>query len=119
MKKIAEKCNTSPLSIVYFYSSKGDCVDCEKQGYVLTRIRQDYPEVRVYAFDYNLDTSALQTLISINKIENNLPALLISDETYYGFQDVEDLEKNIPQLKALKDARNATSTTATTTQGRR
>lgn len=119
MKKIAEKCNTSPLSIVYFYSSKGDCVDCEKQGYVLTRIREDYPEVRVYAFDYNLDTSALQTLISINKIENKLPALLISDETYYGFQNEEDLEKNIPELKALKDAKTATSTTATSTQGRR
>ncbi len=118
MQKIAEKCKTSPLSIVYFYSNKGDCVDCEKQGYVLTRIRQDYPEVRVYAFDYNLDLSALQTLISINKIENKLPALMINEDVYYGFQDVTDLEKNIPELRVLKAALTASSTTATSTKKR-
>lgn len=118
MKKIAEKCKTSPLSIVYFYSNTGNCPDCEKEGYVLTRIRQDYPQVRVYAFDYNLDLSALQTLISINKIENKLPALMINEDLYYGFQDVSDLEKNIPELKALKDALTASSTTATSTKKR-
>ncbi len=118
MQKIAEKCKTSPLSIVYFYSNKGDCPDCEKQGYVLTRIRQDYPQVRVYAFDYNLDLSALQTLISINKIENKLPALMINEDLYYGFQDTSDLEKNIPELKVLKTAQTASSTTATSTKKR-
>lgn len=118
MQKIAEKCKTSPVSIVYFYSNKGDCVDCEKQGYVLTRIRQDYPQVRVYAFDYNLDLSALQTLISINKIENKLPALMINEDVYYGFQDTSDLEKNIPELKALKASLMASSTTATSTKKR-
>ncbi|MEY4602626.1 MAG: hypothetical protein RL292_567 [Candidatus Parcubacteria bacterium] len=118
MQKIAEKCKTSPVSIVYFYSNKGDCAECEKQGYVLTRIRQDYPQVRVYAFDYNLDLSALQTLISINKIENKLPALLINEDLYYGFQDVTDLEKNIPELKVLKASLTASSTTATSTKKR-
>lgn len=118
MQKIAEKCKTSPVSIVYFYSNKGDCAECEKQGYVLTRIRQDYPQVRVYAFDYNLDLSALQTLISINKIENKLPALLINEDLYYGLQDVTDLEKNIPELKVLKASLTASSTTATSTKKR-
>ncbi|MHB1316442.1 MAG: hypothetical protein ACYCZW_01125 [Minisyncoccota bacterium] len=116
MKKIAEKCKTAPLSIIYFYSNTGNCSNCEKQGYVLTKIRQDYPEVRVYAFDYNLDLSALKTLISINKIENNLPALMINDDIYYGFQDVESLEKNIPELKTLKELHTASSTTATSTK---
>jgi len=118
MKKIAEKCKTSPLSIVYFYSNTGNCPDCEKEGYVLTRIRQDYPEVRVYAFDYNLDLSALQTLISINKIENKLPALMINEVLYYGFHDVSDLEENIPELKVLKASLTASSTNATSTKKR-
>lgn len=118
MQKIAEKCKTSPLSIVYFYSNTGNCPDCEKEGYVLTRIRQDYPQVRVYAFDYNLDLSALQTLISINKVEAKLPALMINEDVYYGFQDVADLEKNIPELRVLKAALTASSTTATSTKKR-
>lgn len=115
MKKISEKCNKTPLSIIYFYSNKGDCNDCEKEGYVLTRLREEYPELRVYAFDYNLDVSAVKTLVSINKIENRLPALFANDTLYYGFQSIDDLEKNIPELQILKDAKNATSTIATTT----
>lgn len=102
MKKINEKCKTSPVSIIYFYSNKGDCKDCEKEGYVLTQLRQDYPDIRVYAFDYNLDVGALQTLISINKIKKEFPALIINEDVYYGFQNIEDLEKNIPQLEVWK-----------------
>jgi len=116
MSKISQKCDKTPISIVYFYSNKGDCEDCEKAGYVLTRLRQEYPEVRVYAFDYNLDISALQTLISINKVENNLPALIIGEKVYYGFQSLEDIEDLIPELTELKELKNATSTQATTTK---
>lgn len=113
MNRIREKCNKTPLSIIYFYSSDNTCDDCEKEGFVLTRLRETYPDLRVYSFDYNIDLSAVKTLISINKLKNDLPALVIKDKTYYGYQSIEDLEKAIPELKALK---NATSTTATTTK---
>ena len=102
MKKISEKCKTSPVFIIYFYSNKKDCPDCQKEGYVLTQMRQDYPELRVYAFDYDLDLSALQTLISINKVKSEFPALVIGENTYYGFQSIENLEKNIPQIEIWK-----------------
>lgn len=115
MTKISQKCDKTPISIVYFYSNKGDCEDCEKAGYVLTKMRQDYPELRVYAFDYNLDISALQTLISINKVKNELPAILIGDKIYYGFKSVEDIEGYIPELQKLKELKQATSTEKTTT----
>ncbi|MFA7216884.1 MAG: hypothetical protein WC095_02795 [Candidatus Paceibacterota bacterium] len=116
MTKISQKCDKTPISIVYFYSNKGDCEDCEKAGYVLTKMRQDYPELRVYAFDYNLDISAVQTLISINKVENKLPALIIGEKVYYGFQTIEDLNKYLPELEELRKLKNATSTQATTTK---
>ncbi len=116
MNKISEKCKKTPLSIIYFYSTNNDCLDCEKEGYVLTKLREAYPELRVYSFDYNLDLSAVKTLISINKIKNELPALIIKEKTYYGFQSIEDLEKIIPELQILKKEKEATSTTATTTK---
>lgn len=112
MTKISQKCNEAPISIVYFYSNEGDCPDCEREGYVLTKMRQDYPELRVYAFDYNLDISALQTLISINNVENKLPALLIGENVHYGFQNIEDIELLIPELLEIKEVRQATSTEA-------
>lgn len=110
MKKIAEKCKLSPASIIYFYSNNGECQDCQKMGYVLTKMREDYPKLRVYAFDYNLDVGALKTLISIHNIKNQTPALIINDKVYYGFQKVEDLEKKIPQTKVWKTESEKTAT---------
>lgn len=113
MKQIANKCKLKPVFILYFYSNKGDCHDCEKQGYVLTALAEKYPQLRIYSFDYNLDVSALQTLISTDKVQNKLPALMINGKSYYGFQTVDDIEKVQPELASLKQA---TSTAATSTK---
>jgi hypothetical protein len=109
MKQIAEKCKLKPVFILYFYSNKGDCKDCQKQGYVLTALAQKYPQLRIYSFDYDLDVSALQTLIDTEKVENKLPALSIQGKNYYGLQMIPDIEKILPQLAAMKIA---TSTSA-------
>jgi len=110
MIKISEKCKKTPLSIIYFYSTDGECEDCERQGFVLTKLRETYPELRIYSFDYNIDLSAVKTMISINKVKNQLPAIFIKDKAFYGFQSVEDLEKAIPELETLKELKNASST---------
>lgn len=107
-KKLSEKCAEKPVSILYFYSNAGDCADCKKQGLILTELRGKYPGLRVYSFDYRLDLSALQTLIEIHKIQDNLPVLLIKRKAYYGFQDEPAIEKALPELKTL-----ATSTEKT------
>ncbi len=113
MNKISQKCKKTPLSIIYFYSDDNNCADCEREGYVLTHLRETYPDLRVYSFDYNIGLSAVKTLISINKVKNELPAIITKDETYYGFQSVEDLEKIVPELAKLKATQNATSTSTT------
>lgn len=102
MTKIAEKCGTKPLVVLYFYSNIGDCPECERMGYVLTFLRNEYPELRVYSFDYNLDLSALRTLRSILKIENSLPAIVVKGKTYYGFKSIEEFEEIVPELKELR-----------------
>lgn len=120
MNRIREKCGTKNEFIIYFYTK--DCEECQRQGYVLTKLREDYPELRVYSFDYNLDVSAIKTLISVTKSEENMPALYIKDEMYYGYKSVEDIEKIVPQLRTWKleneTMKNATSTKATTTNRR-
>src|SRR3989338_3404811 len=104
MNKISEKCKKTPLSVVYFYSNDKRCTECEKEGFVLTRLRELYPELRVYSFDYDADLSAVKTFIRINNIEDRLPAIIIKSKTYYGFRDIEDLEKAVPELTKLKIA---------------
>lgn len=118
MQKIKDRCGTENLSIIYFYSNKESsenasiktCSECQKEGYVLTRLREEYPELRVYSFDYNLDLSAIRTLINIYNINGELPALLIKDKVYYGFKSIEDIKNIIPELKKI-DKQKAESQT--------
>lgn len=109
MKKISEKCKTNPVSILYFYSSEEECGDCQKEGFVLTEMRDRYPLLRVYSFDYNLDVGALKTLISSNKLSGDFPILVINEKPYYGFKNIEELETIIPQTKIWKEAQKTSS----------
>lgn len=113
-KKLAEKCGQAkkPVFIIYFYTNKRECPDCARQGYVLTRLKQMYPELRVYSFDYDLDLSAITSLKTIYKISDTLPAVILEDKVYSGFKSIEDLEAILPEsVKAV----TASSTEATTT----
>ncbi len=113
MKQIAAKCNLKPVFILYFYSNQGDCADCEKQGDVLTSLSQQYPQLRIYSFEYNLNVSALQTLINIDDVANKLPALVINGKVYSGFESLEAIHAAIPSLAAMKVA---SSTAASSTK---
>ncbi len=99
IRKITERCDISPVVILYFYSNEGDCRDCIRQGHVLTRLSSDFEELRVYAFDANLDLSALETLISIKQVGYNLPALVINDETHHGFMSIDEIKELLPELE--------------------
>lgn len=110
MKKISAKCAVKPIFILYFYSNLDDCKDCTRQGHVLTYLREEYPQLRVYSFDYHLDLPALSTLININDINTEvLPVMIINDTKYEGFKELEEFE-SLPlfkQLKAEKEAEEA------------
>lgn len=117
MKKLARQCEVKPVYILYFYSNKtGVCKDCEKEGIVLTELRRKYPGLRVYSFDYDLELPAQKTLLTLYKIKNNLPALVVNNKTEYGFKSVEDIETFVPELKNLTEEGLATTTAATTTK---
>ncbi len=96
MQEVAEKCRLAPVFVLYFYSNEGDCEKCDSAGHVLTYLRETYPGLRVYSFDYNLDLGALDTLISLNKIRDELPAFVVNGKTHYGLSDLESIEKILP-----------------------
>lgn len=96
-KQLAAACGTKPVTVLYFYSNAGDCADCDKAGYALSYLRDTYPALRVYSFDYNLDLGALKTLIAVDKIQTPLPAFVINNKHSNGFTSLEDLEKQFPK----------------------
>ena len=105
-------CHKKPVVILYFYSN--DCSDCTQQDYVLTYLRDTYPDIRIYSFDYNLDISALKTLISLNKVPNKMPAFLINNKLYSDFINKETMDSIIKPLLPVDTIKKATATTTTT-----
>jgi hypothetical protein len=102
MKKISDRCKRPIVSILYFYTTEENCSECVKQGYVLTALRNKYPDLRVYSFDYNVDVSALRSLIAIyNVSDTKLPAIIVGEKQYTGFKSLEEIEEVIPNIESL------------------
>ncbi len=91
-KRVAQECKQPFRSILYFYGTSEGCPECVKQGYVLDALRQAHADVRIYAFDYNLDLDTIRALRSIYQIGETLPALVVNGVTYNGFRSRDELE---------------------------
>ncbi|HYF28949.1 MAG TPA: hypothetical protein VEA36_01120 [Candidatus Paceibacterota bacterium] len=107
-KRLAETCDVEPVTALYFYSNEESCEDCDRAGYALSYLRETYPTLRVYSFDYDLELGALQTLVAVEKVEPRFPAFVINGKRSYGFTELEEFETRFP--KALFATTTATST---------
>ncbi len=113
-KRLAETCDFEPTTVLYFYSNTpGTCENCDRASYALSYLRQTYPTLRVYSFDYDLDLGALRTLIAIQKMKAEFPAFVINGKRSYGFTDLEQFETRFPE-----ELFESATSTATSTQTR-
>ncbi len=102
MKALANRCGQKSVFVLYFYTTSDNCSECVKQGYALTALKEKYPALRVYSFDYGLNLSAIETLEKIYNIKDTmLPAMVSNGQVFTGFHSVEDIEKLIPKLKTI------------------
>jgi len=117
MKKISSRCGVKSAFILYFYTTAENCTECEKQGIVLSALRNKYPELRVYSFDYSTDLSAVKAMIGIHKIEDTkLPALVVDEEVLTGFNTMEDLDSKIKESYKLQEMKPEDSSPDTKTK---
>lgn len=104
IKKISNQCNTKAAFILYFYTTAANCSDCQRESLVLTSLRQKYPELRVYSFDYSIDLSAVKAMLDIYKIKDTaLPALVVDDDVLTGFHPIEELQAKIESAFKLEE----------------
>ena len=103
-RQISTRCKTKAEFILYFYTTAENCSQCEKEGLVLSSLRDKYPELRVYSFDYSIDLSAVKSMIQIYKVKDTaLPALVIDDELLTGFHSIEDLSSRVQNSFKLQE----------------
>ena len=104
-KKISESCKTKPTFVIYFYGNEDICPECVKTGAALTSLRSDYENLRVYAFDMNLDLPLIKSFADTYNISNeSLPALVIDKKVYGGLDTKEKIEKLLPKEIKIKSA---------------
>ena len=85
-----ENCNSTVNTILYFYSLTG-CEDCDKQGYVLSFLKQEYTnKTMIFALDSNVDLFSLD-ILKRNYNITKTPSLLINKNRYEGFTDLNQL----------------------------
>jgi len=102
-KKISARCGVKSAFILYFYTTAENCSLCEQESLVLLSLRDKYPELRVYSFDYSIDLSAVKAMLQIYKIKDTeLPALVLSDELLTGFHGIEELESRVKESFKLQ-----------------
>ncbi len=111
MKKVSASCKTKAAFILYFYTTAENCSLCNKESLVLTSLRDKYPELRVYSFDYSIDLSAVKSLLSIYKIKDTeLPALILDDELLTGFHSIEELDARVKESFKLQETKPTITT---------
>ena len=108
-KKISATCGVKSAFVLYFYTTAQNCSECEKQGIVLSSLREKYPELKVYSFDFSTDLSAVKAVLDIYKIQDTkLPAVVINDDLLTGFQSVDALESRFKEYFKLQEKKPTT-----------
>lgn len=108
MKKISASCGVKSAFILYFYTTAENCSLCQEESIVLSSLREKYPELRVYSFDYSVDVSAVKAMLQIYKIKDTLlPALVINDDVLTGFRSIDELDTLVQKSFKLQQAKPA------------
>lgn len=85
LSKFNEMCNQDYTFIFYFYSNNEYvCSDCVVQGYLLDKIREQYPNIKIYSFDASVEIPSVQMLREKYNI-TSLPSIVVNDKLYEGY----------------------------------
>jgi hypothetical protein len=112
LQKMTEQCDLDTIFILYFYANN-DCSECKRQEYMLQAIRYEYPQIEIYSFDYDVDLSAVKTLINLHNIPPKPPVIDIQGKAYASFDSLEGMEYILNQY--VKPTATSTQKTATST----
>ncbi len=102
LKKARDECDFDYDLILYFYSNKGDCDECEQQGFVLSALHKEYPNLNIYSFDIDIDDPALNGIREIHHVRD-APTVVINNQTFAGFMDKDSIEGILQEAKTQEE----------------
>ncbi|MCD8527788.1 MAG: thioredoxin family protein [Candidatus Pacebacteria bacterium] len=81
-RDIQAECGEQMVSILYFHEP--NCRRCQNQTVILDELVKMYPEVRIYWFDRDLATPAVETLVAMFGIKKS-PSIVIEGQVITDF----------------------------------
>lgn len=110
-KELNQRCGLKLTHLLYFYGDQRICPDCERQSQILTSLEENYDHLKIYSFDYEIELPALAIIKPVippeylkdepenrkevrrNNIKKYLPIIVINNQPFFGFQDLEEIKK--------------------------
>jgi hypothetical protein len=111
-KRMNDECEYGKVFILYFYSDT-NCATCQTQEYILRAIQEEYPQIEIYTFDYDIDLPAVKTLITQHNVPNSPPIIDINGKNYAAFDSLASMRTVI---QPFLEAATSTPMTATSTK---
>jgi len=86
-----KNCNSSVNTVLYFYAIK-NCDDCQAQGFVLSFLKEKYPDkIMTFALDKDEDLYSLNLIKNVYNV-TTAPTLIINNKKYEGLKDINALK---------------------------
>lgn len=102
-KKTKELCSYELSSILYFYSSKDPCDECEKQAFVLTYLKKRFKEkLLVFSFDGSYEEEPMIALLKHVYSIEKYPTIIIEGIKFDSFKDKNQILKEICKYYTVK-----------------
>ena len=89
IKHTDQQCKSQTPTLLYFYTNS--CLDCTKQGLVGPSLKKTHPELMIYAFDVDLNTTLVQAFQQLYGI-NSYPSVVLNGNTFTGYQSQDTIE---------------------------
>jgi hypothetical protein len=94
VQKINDGCPQKIDTMLYFYSNT-NCPDCERQGEIGPPLKQERPDLMIYAFDADLNVSVVNALMRLYNVKE-YPALVVDGKTLEGYRSKEEVKGYLP-----------------------
>jgi len=97
INKLKSDCNATFMTILFFYSNKKDALrESDIAGKIVgTFKRRDPSNIMVYSFDYNLDSLAINGLISEYNVSSTPQVVINEGEVIDSLENIGQLEKHV------------------------